>query len=137
MQSLLQERDQATERLAAEADYAFSKLLSSISEQYEGFRDGEKAFSMCQPNRFRLKKTLAVVVHLATLDCLISLATVGLAPGYVKAVSHELCCLKTSAYTPFMQELVDTPCLNIVAGRHPIVETGMSTDITVSAGLWR
>lgn len=41
MQTLLQERDQATEWLAAEADYAFSQLLSSISEQYEGFRDSE------------------------------------------------------------------------------------------------
>lgn len=42
MQILLQERDQATERLAAEADYAFSQLLGSISEEYEGFRDGER-----------------------------------------------------------------------------------------------
>lgn len=40
MQNLLQERDRANERLAAEADFAFAQLLSSISEQYEGFRDG-------------------------------------------------------------------------------------------------
>lgn len=45
MQTLLQERDQATERLAAEADYAFSQLLGSISEDYEGFRDGENSRS--------------------------------------------------------------------------------------------
>lgn len=41
MQTLLQERDQATERLAAEADYAFSQFLNAISEEYEGFRDSE------------------------------------------------------------------------------------------------
>lgn len=50
MQTLLQERDQATERLAAEADYAFSQLLASISEQYEGFRDGKLLPSSASAN---------------------------------------------------------------------------------------
>lgn len=86
MQTLLQERDQATERLSVEAAYAFSQLLVSVSEQYEGFRDGmyRRAFLVLSSS---LLMVATVVTHLATLDCLISLATVGLAPGYVKPVS--------------------------------------------------
>lgn len=49
MQTLLDERDQANERLAAEADAAFLKFLASISAKYEAFRD--------------------VVTKLATIDC--------------------------------------------------------------------
>ena len=41
MQSLLEQRDQANERLAAEANNAFLAFLSAISAQYEAFRDGE------------------------------------------------------------------------------------------------
>lgn len=49
MQTLLEERDQAAERLAAEAEVAFQAFLRSISSEYESFRD--------------------VVVKLATVDC--------------------------------------------------------------------
>lgn len=41
MQSLLEEREQASERLAAEADKAFRDFLSAISAEYDSFRDSE------------------------------------------------------------------------------------------------
>ena len=47
----------------------------------------------------------SVVVKLATIDCLISLSLVAMLPGYTKP------------------DVVDEPCLDIVGGRHPIVET--------------
>jgi DNA mismatch repair protein MSH3 len=40
-QSLKEEREQAVERLAAEAERAFGDLLSMVSLKYEAFRDGE------------------------------------------------------------------------------------------------
>jgi len=66
MTRLLEERDQASERLGAEADIAWTRFLASISARYEVFRD--------------------VVLKLATMDCLLSLAIVGMSPGYVKPV---------------------------------------------------
>lgn len=41
MQSLLEQRDQANERLAAEANVAFGDFLSAISAEYDAFRDSE------------------------------------------------------------------------------------------------
>ena len=84
MTKLLAERDQAEERLAAEADLAFQQFLSAISAKYDVFRE--------------------TVVQMSTLDCLISLSIVGLSPKYSKPT------------------IVPEACLNIVAGRHPIVE---------------
>ena len=105
MQSLLEQRDQANERLAAEANAAFTAFLSSVSAEYEAFRDGEHppAYAM-QPRE--ADSPLLVVIRLATIDCLLSLSLVALLPGYVKP------------------NLVDEPCLEIVGGRHPMVETG-------------
>ena len=61
---LIRERDQHKEALAAACDLAFANLLSEIASHYQAFRD--------------------CVASLATLDCLLSLATVASQPGYVK-----------------------------------------------------
>lgn len=81
---LIRERDQHKESLAAACDKAFSMLLAEISSQYQSFRDCIQA--------------------LATLDCLLSLATVASQPGYVKP------------------EYTDTTCIAVEKGRHPMVE---------------
>lgn len=46
---------------------------------------------------------LSVVVQLATLDCLLSLALVGLAPGYIKPVSK--CVLEWRSVVDFAVDL--------------------------------
>ncbi|KAF1914937.1 DNA mismatch repair protein MSH3 [Ampelomyces quisqualis] len=81
---MLQERDQYKESLAAACDAAFKRLLDDISAKYQELRD--------------------CVNSLATLDALLSLATLANQPGYVKPT------------------FVDTTGLDIVGGRHPMVE---------------
>ncbi|KAH8731433.1 DNA mismatch repair protein MSH3 [Phaeosphaeriaceae sp. PMI808] len=81
---MLQERDQYKESLAAACDAAFKRLLDDISAKYQEFRD--------------------CVHSLATLDALLSLATLANQPGYVKPT------------------FIDTTGLDIVGGRHPMVE---------------
>ena len=81
---LIRERDQHKEALAASCDVAFAKLLAEISSKYQLFRDCVQA--------------------LATLDCLLSLATIASQPGYVKP------------------EYTDETCISVEQGRHPMVE---------------
>ena len=81
---LIRERDQHKEALAIACDVAFSTLLADISSKYQIFRDCIQA--------------------LATLDCLLSLATVAMQPGYVKP------------------EYTDDICITVGKGRHPMVE---------------
>ena len=81
---LIRERDQHKEALAAACDVAFVGLLADISSKYQSFRDCVQA--------------------LATLDCLLSLATIASQPGYVKP------------------EYTDETCISVEQGRHPMVE---------------
>jgi DNA mismatch repair protein MSH3 len=81
---LIRERDQQKEALAAACDQAYAALLADIAAQYQSFRD--------------------CVQSLATLDCLLSLATIAQQPGYVKP------------------EYTDEAGLHIEQGRHPMVE---------------
>ena len=81
---LLRERDQHKEALAAACDVAFSRLLAEISSKYQSLRDSVQA--------------------LATLDCLLSLATIANQPGYIKP------------------EYTDETCISVEQGRHPMVE---------------
>ncbi|KAI9843186.1 MAG: Mismatch repair protein msh3 [Sclerophora amabilis] len=97
---LIRERDQHKEALAAACDDAFAALLTSISEQYQSLRDTIQA--------------------LATLDCLLSLATVASQPGYVKP------------------EYTDETRIHVEQGRHPMVEqllldTYVANDIDLSS----
>ncbi|KAK4691646.1 DNA mismatch repair protein MSH3, partial [Lecanoromycetidae sp. Uapishka_2] len=81
---LIRERDQHKEALAAACDVAFAKLLADISSKYQSFRDCVQA--------------------LATLDCLLSLATIASQPGYVKP------------------EYTEEIGISVEQGRHPMVE---------------
>lgn len=81
---MIRQRDQHKEALATACDKAFTALLAEIATQYQSFRD--------------------CVQSLATLDCLLSLATIAQQPGYVKP------------------EYTDEPCLHVEQGRHPMVE---------------
>ncbi|KAH9860705.1 Mismatch repair protein msh3 [Plenodomus biglobosus] len=81
---MLQERDQYKESLAAACDAAFMRLLEAISSKYQQLRD--------------------CVSSLATLDALLSLATLASQPGYVKPT-----------FTDAIQ-------VDITGGRHPMVE---------------
>ena len=81
---LIRERDQHKEALAASCDVAFAGLLADISSKYQSFRDSIQA--------------------LATLDCLLSLATIASQPGYIKP------------------EYVEETCISVEQGRHPMVE---------------
>ncbi|KAI9745426.1 MAG: Mismatch repair protein msh3 [Claussenomyces sp. TS43310] len=81
---LIHERDQHKESLAAACDTAFKSLLGEIAAHYQSFRD--------------------TITCLATLDCLLSLATVASQPGYVK---------------PEYSSEIE---INITDGRHPMVE---------------
>ncbi|TAQ87276.1 hypothetical protein B7494_g4387 [Chlorociboria aeruginascens] len=85
---MLRERDQHKESLSAACDSAFSDLLSSVSTHYALFRD--------------------CISQLSTLDCLLSLATVALLPGYSRPT-----------FTSGTE-------INIVGGRHPMVEQLLS-----------
>ncbi|KAL8872213.1 MAG: hypothetical protein Q9174_002120 [Haloplaca sp. 1 TL-2023] len=81
---LIRERDQHKEALAAACDTSFMNLLAEIATKYQPFRDCVQA--------------------LATLDCLMSLATVANQPGYVKP------------------EFTDDTRIVVKQGRHPMVE---------------
>ena len=81
---LIRERDQHKEALAAACDAAYSRLLAEISSKYQSLRDSVQA--------------------LATLDCLLSLATIASQPGYVKP------------------EYTNETCISVEQGRHPMVE---------------
>ena len=81
---LIRERDQHKEALAAACDVAYSQLLAEISSKYQSLRDSVQA--------------------LATLDCLLSLATIANQPGYVKP------------------EYTNETCISVEQGRHPMVE---------------
>jgi DNA mismatch repair protein MSH3 len=61
---MMQERDQYKESLAAACDAAFMRFLDEVSAKYQDLRDCIQA--------------------LATLDALLSLATLASQPGYVK-----------------------------------------------------
>jgi DNA mismatch repair protein MSH3 len=81
---MMQERDQYKESLAAACDTAFMRFLDEVSSKYQDLRDCIQA--------------------LATLDALLSLATLASQPGYVKPT--------------FTDEIE----LSITGGRHPMVE---------------
>ena len=81
---LIRERDQHKESLAAACDTAFGALLADVASKYQSFRNCIQA--------------------LATLDCLLSLATVAAQPGYVKP------------------EYTEDICIIVEKGRHPMVE---------------
>jgi DNA mismatch repair protein MSH3 len=84
---MLRERDQHKESLSHACDLAFSALLTDISSHYTPLRDG--------------------ISYLATLDCLLSLATVASLPGYCKPTF-----LPSSSSTT----------IDVEAARHPMVE---------------
>ncbi|KAF2876856.1 DNA mismatch repair protein-like protein msh3 [Massariosphaeria phaeospora] len=81
---MIQERDQYKESLAAACDTAYTRLLDDISAKYQELRDCVNA--------------------LATLDALLSLATLASQSGYVKPT------------------FTDNIELSITGGRHPMVE---------------
>lgn len=81
---MLQQRDQYKESLAAACDMAFKRFLEDISARYQEMRD--------------------CIQSLATLDALLSLATLASQPGYVKPT------------------FTDETELSISGGRHPMVE---------------
>lgn len=81
---MIQQRDQYKESLAAACDTAFKEFLEDISDKYQELRDCVQA--------------------LATLDSLLSLATLASQPGYVKPT------------------FTDNIELSITGGRHPMVE---------------
>jgi DNA mismatch repair protein MSH3 len=81
---LIRERDQHKEALAAACDSAYKDLLADISTKYQLFRDA--------------------IQNLATLDCLLSLATVATQPGYVKP------------------SFVNDTRIDVTGARHPMVE---------------
>lgn len=81
---LLRARDQHKEALASACDEAFTSLLTDLSTHYQTIRDCINA--------------------LATLDCLLSLASVATRANYVKP------------------SFTEDPSLTITAGRHPMVE---------------
>ena len=80
----VRERDQHREALAAACDDAFKELLADISTKYQLFRD--------------------CIQNLATLDCLLSLATTAQQPGYTKPI------------------FVDESIIQVEGARHPMVE---------------
>ncbi|KAI9729025.1 MAG: Mismatch repair protein msh3 [Chrysothrix sp. TS-e1954] len=81
---MIRDRDQHQEALAAACDEAFTNLLTGISVKYQSFRD--------------------CIHSLATLDCLLSLASVASRPGYCKPAFSS------------------SPCIHVKGGRHPMIE---------------
>ncbi len=81
---LVRERDQHKESLAAACDTAFQALLADISTKYANFRDA--------------------ILSLATLDCLMSLATIAQQPGYTRPT------------------FVINTQIEITGARHPMIE---------------
>ncbi|RMZ91066.1 hypothetical protein DV736_g1702, partial [Chaetothyriales sp. CBS 134916] len=84
---LLRERDQHKESLAAACDAAYMELLADISTKYQLFRD--------------------CIQSLATLDCLLSLASVASRPGYSR---------------PIFSSDPQSTHIDIKGARHPMVE---------------
>ena len=85
--SLIRERDQHKEALAAACDIAFARLLADISSKYQSFRDCVQA--------------------LATLDCLLSLAAIAGQPGYVKPeYTDETCISVEQGRHPMVEQLL-------------------------------
>ncbi|KAG2185327.1 hypothetical protein INT44_002117 [Umbelopsis vinacea] len=82
------EKEQYRDRLKIASQKAYQDYLHQVSERYELFRD--------------------VVQRLAQLDCLLSLATVAIQPGYCKP------------------EYVDHLIMKVENGRHPMVEQLLS-----------
>ncbi|TGO62880.1 hypothetical protein BOTNAR_0107g00040 [Botryotinia narcissicola] len=80
----LRERDQHKESLSSACDAAFSTFLTEISTHYALIRD--------------------TISHLATLDCLLSLASVASLPGYCKPT------------------FTSSTEISVIGGRHPMVE---------------
>ncbi|KAL5336063.1 muts domain V-domain-containing protein [Aspergillus crustosus] len=81
---MIRQRDQHREALAAACDKTFLALQAEIAASYQTFRD--------------------CVQSLATLDCLVSLATIAGQPGYVKP------------------EYTEEIGIHVQQGRHPMVE---------------
>jgi len=96
---MLRERDQHKESLSSACDIAFKSLLTHISTHYALFRD--------------------CISNLATLDCLLSLATVASFPGYCKPTF-----VSSSSTTIEVEE-----------ARHPMVEQLISAYIPNSTSL--
>lgn len=82
------EKEQYRDRLKIASQKAYQDYLQQVSERYELFRD--------------------VIQRLAQLDCLLSLATVAIQPGYCKP------------------EYVDDLTIKVENGRHPMVEQLLS-----------
>ncbi|CAO3694195.1 unnamed protein product [Umbelopsis ramanniana] len=82
------EKEQYRDRLKIASQKAYQDYLQQVAERYELFRD--------------------VVQRLAQLDCLLSLATVAIQPGYCKP------------------EYVDDLTIKVENGRHPMVEQLLS-----------
>lgn len=95
--TLIKERDQHKESLAAACDQAYNDFLASIGSDYQLFRD--------------------TIQSLATLDCLLSLATVASQPGYVKPafVSGTKIDVKGARHPMIEQLLLDTYVPNDVS----------------------
>ncbi|GAA5910183.1 mismatch repair protein MSH3 [Sporobolomyces salmoneus] len=85
LQRKIQELEQARERLANAANAAYLSFLQEVASHYAPFR--------------------STITHLATLDCLFSLALVALANNYVKPTITR-----------------EEGKLEIKQGRHPIIE---------------
>ncbi|KAI8849435.1 muts domain V-domain-containing protein [Chytridium lagenaria] len=80
------------EQLSAAAEKAFIKFTEEVSESYEEFKQA--------------------IRHIATFDCLMSLARVAGQPGYVKPM------------------IVQEPIIEVTEARHPIVESLMPTYVS-------
>ncbi|KAL4774238.1 DNA mismatch repair protein msh3 [Aspergillus nidulans var. acristatus] len=101
---MIRQRDQHREALAAACDKAFLALQAEIAANYQTLRD--------------------CVQSLATLDCLVSLATLASQPGYVKP------------------EYTEETCIHVEQGRHPMVEqllldSYVPNDINLDSGKTR
>ena len=98
--TLIKERDQHKESLAAACDQAYTDLLASISADYQAYRD--------------------TIQSLATLDCLLSLSKVASLPGYVRPsfVSGTSIDIKGARHPMIEQLLLDAYVPNNVALSH-------------------
>ncbi|KNC95837.1 uncharacterized protein SPPG_08780 [Spizellomyces punctatus DAOM BR117] len=88
----IKERDRYREQLVAACDTAYAAFVREVGSRYELFR--------------------GVVQSIATMDCLLSLATVAAQPGYCKP------------------EFVPDATVLVKEGRHPMVENVVSSYVT-------
>lgn len=86
---LIKRRQLAQEHFEAACDAAYSEFVTKVAQSHTTLR--------------------GVVVAVAQLDCLMSLAAVSRRPGYVRV------------------DYVDAPCMEIVDGRHPMIEALLPT----------